>query len=81
MWMFEAFLVGIAFNIFAMLVFNQFVLKKNKLGIPMEAITTQPLIYKIFMITIYRYCGLFYNLFYYMPTDYRVTCESYLTPV
>ena len=68
LWMLEAFMIGITINILAMLCFNQFVLKKNKLGIPMEAITTQPLIYKIFMITIYRYCGLFYHLFVYLPT-------------
>ena len=39
LWMLEAFLIGITINILAMLVFNQFVLKKNKLGITMEAIT------------------------------------------
>ena len=54
----------------------------------MEAITTQPLIYKIFMITIYRYCGLFYNLFYYMPTHRtgteireRIKEESFLESI
>lgn len=67
LWMLEAFMIGITVNIFSMLVFNQFVLKRNKLGIPMEAIVTQPVIYKIFMITIYRYCGLIYHTFYYLP--------------
>ena len=66
-WMMEAFIIGIAVNVFSMLLFNQVVLKRNKLGIPMEAITIQPLVYKIFMITIYRYCGLFYNMFCYLP--------------
>jgi hypothetical protein len=67
-WMIEAFLIGIAFNTLSILIFNIFVLKRNKLYIPIEVISTQPLIYKIFMISIYRYCGLLYNLFYYLPT-------------
>ena len=67
-WMIEAFIIGMSFNIFTMLIFNYFILKKNKLNLPVEAITTQPIIYKVFMITIYRYMGLLYNLFIYTPT-------------
>ena len=51
-----------------MILFNNFVLRRNKLNLPIEAITIQPIIYKVFMITLYRYMGLLYNLFIYTPT-------------
>jgi hypothetical protein len=68
LWMMEAFVIGISINIFVLLLFNYFILKPNKLNLPVEAITSQPIIYKMFMITIYRYMGLFYNMFIYTPT-------------
>ena len=67
-WMLEGFIIGTAFNIFVLLLFNYFVLKRNKLNLPVEALTTQPIIYKVFMITLYRYMGLLYNLLIYTPT-------------
>lgn len=65
LWILEGFIISYAITILAMLFFNFRVLIRNKQYIPWEVITTQPLIYKIFMITLYRYIGLFYNLFVY----------------
>ncbi len=65
LWILEGFIISYAVTILAMLAFNFKVLRKNKQYIPLEVITTQPLIYKIFMISLYRYIGLFYNLFVY----------------
>lgn len=65
MWLVEGLLIGYACNIIVMTIFNQRVLKKNKLYIPYEVITLQLVLYKFFMIVIYRYAGLFYNLFIY----------------
>ena len=62
LWLIEGFIVAYAFNVFAMLLFNQFVLKRNGLGFKIDTIAVQPLIYKIFMISLYRYCGLIYSL-------------------
>eukprot|EP01084_Bolivina_argentea_P138561 243899_1 len=67
-WLLEGFIIGTAWNIFVMILFNYYVLKRNKLNLPIEAITLQPIIYKVFMITLYRYAGLFYNLFVYTLT-------------
>jgi hypothetical protein len=64
-WLVEGFVIGYAFNIFVMTLFNWLTLRSKELYVPYEVITIQPLIYKIFMITIYRYLGLFYNLFVY----------------
>ena len=64
-WLFEGFIITYAFTVMVMIFFDFKVLQKNKQYIPFEFITMQPLIYKIFMITIYRYVGLFYNLFIY----------------
>lgn len=66
-WIIEGFVVSYAFVVLSMFIFNLVVLKKNKLDVSIELMVTQPLIYKIIMITIYRYCGLFYNLFIYTP--------------
>lgn len=65
LWLLEGFLIGYAFTVLVMTLFNWTVLRPNKQYIPYEVITIQPLIYKLFMITIYRYLGLFYNLFVY----------------
>ena len=67
-WLLEGFIIGYAFNVFANMLFNRFVVRKNNLEIQSEVITLQPLIYKTIMITIYRYIGLFYNLCVYVPT-------------
>jgi hypothetical protein len=64
-WLLEGFIIGYAFNVFTMSIFNWFILRPNNLYVPFEVITIQPIIYKIFMISIYRYAGLFYNLFVY----------------
>ena len=64
-WLLEGFIIAYAFIICVMTLFNLVVLQKNKQYIPYEFITIQPLIYKLFMVTIYRYIGLFYNLFIY----------------
>jgi hypothetical protein len=61
-WLLEGFLIGYSFTVIVMTFFNWQVLRPNKQYIPYEFITMQPLIYKIFMITIYRYLGLLYNL-------------------
>lgn len=64
-WLVEGFLIGYAFTILVMVLFDFKVLQKNNQYIPFEFITMQPIVYKLFMITIYRYLGLFYNLFIY----------------
>lgn len=64
-WMFEGFVIGYTFTIIVMILFDFRVLQPNNQYIPYEFITMQPLVYKLFMITIYRYMGLFYNLFVY----------------
>jgi len=63
MWLLEGFIIGYSINIIIMTIFNWNVLRKNNLYIPYEVITIQPLIYKIFMITIYRYIGLIYHAY------------------
>jgi hypothetical protein len=64
-WLFEGFIIGYTFTVIVMILFDFRVLQPNKQYIPYEFITMQPLVYKLFMITIYRYMGLFYNLFIY----------------
>lgn len=64
-WMVEGFIIGYSFNIMIMTMFNWFVLKRNNLYIPYEVITIQPLVYKIIMITFYRYLGMIYHYFVY----------------
>lgn len=64
-WMLEGFFIAYTFTVIVMCLFDFKVLKKNKQYIPYEFITMQPLIYKLFMITFYRYFGLIYNLFIY----------------
>ena len=76
MWMLEGFLIGYAINILVMAVLNWSVLRKNKMYIPYEVITIQPLVYKIIMITIYRYIGLFYNLWTLIKTRMTRTMNS-----
>lgn len=88
MWLFEGFLIGYAFNILTMTFFNWFVLRPNNLYVPYEVITIQPLIYKIIMISIYRYLGLFYNMFVYsvkhksgIPIIQRQDDKEFMTAV
>ncbi len=64
-WMLEGFIIGYAFTVLVVLLFNWKVLHTNQNYIPAEYITIQPILYKIFMITVYRYAGLTYNLFVY----------------
>ena len=64
-WILEGFIIGYAFNVLVMTLFNWFTLRSKELYVPYEVITIQPLVYKLIMITIYRYLGLFYNLFVY----------------
>jgi hypothetical protein len=64
-WLLEGFIIGYAFNVLTMTILNWRVFRKNDLYIPYEVITIQPFIYKLIMITIYRYIGLFYNMFVY----------------
>ncbi len=64
-WLLEGFLIGYAINIIVMTIFYLTVLKKNKLYLPFEVITTQLVFYKLCMIVIYRYAGLLYNLLVY----------------
>ena len=64
-WLLEGFIIGYAFNILVMTLFSFAILRKNKQYIPYEVVTIQPLVYKLIMMTIYRYLGLFYNLFIY----------------
>lgn len=70
-WIAEGLMIGIALNIIVMLLFNIMILKKNKLHMPFEIITIQPVIYKLFIIVIYKYLGLFYNLFIYTPLNIK----------
>ncbi len=63
-WLLEGLIIGYAFNVITMTIFNWYILRKNDLYIPYEVITIQPLVYKVVMITIYRYLGLIYNIYY-----------------
>ena len=68
LWLIEGLIIGMAFNVFVLLIFNQFFLRPNGLNVPLEVITLQPIIYKLFIVTIYKYLALFYNLLIYTPT-------------
>lgn len=68
MWLVEVIIIGLALNILTLIIFNYKVLKSNNINLPFEVIATQPLIYKLFVILIYKQLGLWYNLLIYTPT-------------
>lgn len=67
-WMLEGFLITITFNILVLIIFNQFFLKKNNCEVAIEIVTIQPILYKLMLVTLYRYISIFYNLFIYTPS-------------
>lgn len=68
LWMLEGIMIGLAFNILVLMTFNFFFLRKNELELPIEVVTVQPIIYKLFIVTVYKYLSLLYNFLIYTPT-------------
>jgi len=64
-WILEAIIIGMALNILTLIIFNWVMLRPNKMKVSMEVLVTQPIIYKFFIILIYKQLGLWYNLLVY----------------
>jgi len=77
LWIVDNLIIAIAINILTIILFNWIVLQKNKLKLPLEVIATQPLIYKIFLTTFYKYAGILYNIFIYSPQRNRMLISFY----